>query len=156
MLAAPLTTPLCLYNTKLNFTFPLQSISLRDITPLYLCHSSHHSTLFHFAITERHSALPLRYQTQLHLSIAKHILTEHYSTLPLQNLSQRKFSILYQAITVHHRAFPLRYHALCSSLRFAFTMHHATPPNFTIPLHHSAWPFNSSLFLYYALSAFPN
>ena len=129
-------------------------MSLQNTTPLCLCHSSHHSTLFRFAITVRNSASPLLHHTELRPSIAKHILTEHYSALPLQNLSQRKFSILCQAITVHHRAFPLRYHTLCSSLHFAFTIRHSTPPNFTIPLHNSAWPFNSSLFLYYVLSAF--
>ena len=150
MLAAPLTTPLCLYNTKLNFTFPLQSISLRDITPLCLCHSSHFSTLFHFAITVRPSASPLQNVTLLFLCKTCPSINSQYCAKPSQCIT----------VLFHYAALP--YIVFVTPL----CLHNALP-NKTLPYHyitphgHSihrcsftmrSLPFPTNPLLYYSVS----
>ena len=106
--ATPVTTPLCSalplqyatplrhYFTILNFTFPLQSISLQNTTPLCLCKtcpsvnsqycakpSQCITVLFHYVAIHyvRHSTLPSQYVTPLHQTSPYHYITPHSNSI---------------------------------------------------------------------------
>ena len=132
-------TPLCLYNTKLNFTFPLQSISLQNTTPLCLCKTcpsvnSQYCTKPPQCITVLFHYVTLPYIVFV-TPLCLHNASRH-QTLPYHYISLHGHSIHRCSFTMRSLPFPTN-PLLCYSVSLqciTFANHYFWKHNPTLPL----------------------